>query len=187
MALTGNCIATTLVGSKFVSGVAPLLPWMAVSSFFGCVRANHLDQAFQLGHRPNQLIWIALLAGIIAIGLSIYLIPGEGPVGAAIAVAVAMVVACAHAMIAGRYAYPLPFPIAAAIRIGICCAMMALVVIELPNSGWTGLFLRIGFGSVAYALSAITVNLMDSRERAVRFAKRAARRWTASRDTAALK
>jgi hypothetical protein len=61
------------------------------------------------------------------------------------------------------------------------------VVIELPNSGWTGLFLRIGFGSVAYALSAITVNLMDSRERAVRFAKRAARRWTASRDTAALK
>jgi O-antigen/teichoic acid export membrane protein len=187
MALTGNCIATTLVGSKFVSGVAPLLPWMAVGSFFGCMRSNYLDQSFQLGHRPHHLIWVTLLALIIAIGLSIYLIPREGPVGAAIAVAVAMVVSCVHATIAGRYAYPLPLPIEAAIRVGVCCAMMALVVIELPNSGWTGLVLRIGFGSVAYALSAIAVNLMDSRERAVRFAKHAARWWAASRGAAALK
>jgi O-antigen/teichoic acid export membrane protein len=37
LALTGNCIATTLVGSKFSSGVALLMPWMAISSFFSVV------------------------------------------------------------------------------------------------------------------------------------------------------
>jgi O-antigen/teichoic acid export membrane protein len=187
MALTGNCIATTLVGSKFVSGVAQLIPWMAATSFFGCVRSNYFDQAFQLGHRPHLLIWITGLAGVIAIGLSLYLIPREGPIGAAIAVAIAMVVSCVHSMIAGRYAYSLPLPITACIRVGICCAIMALVVVRFPDSGWTGLVLRTGFGLATYALAAIAVNLLDSRERAISFAKRAARWWAASRGGGAFK
>ncbi len=82
--------------------------------------------------------WIAGLGGVISIGLSIYLIPREGPVGVAIAVAVAVAISCIHAMIAGRYAYPIPLPIAAGIRVAICCAMMAFVVIQLPDSGWVG-------------------------------------------------
>jgi O-antigen/teichoic acid export membrane protein len=187
MALTGNGIATTLVGSKFVSGVAPLMPWMAASSFFGCLRAFHLDHAFQLGHRPHLQIWVTGLAAVIAIGLSVYLIPSEGPIGAAIAVTVAMAVSCIHAIIAGRYAYPIPLPIVAGVRVAICCTIMALVMVELPDSGWTGLALRTGFGSAAYALAAITLNLLDTRERAVDFARRATRWWVASRDDAVLK
>jgi O-antigen/teichoic acid export membrane protein len=186
MALTGNCIATTLVGSKFISGVAPLMPWMAAISFFGCLRSFHLDQAFQLGKRPHQQIWIAGLGGIISIGLSIYLIPREGPLGVAIAVAVAVAISCVHAMIAGRYAYPIPLPIAAGIRVGICCAMMAFVVIQLPDSGWVGLILRTTLGSGTYALAVVAMNLLDTRELAVRFAKRATRRCAAFLGAAAL-
>jgi hypothetical protein len=119
------------------------------------------------------------LAGIIAIGLSTYLIPKEGPVGAAIAVTAAAVVSCVHSMIAGRYAYALPLPISAGIRVVICCVMMAFVVIQLPDSGWTGLVLRATLGSGTYALAAIAVNLLDTRALAVRL-------WAALRNDAAL-
>ena len=188
IALTGNCIATTLVGSKFVFGVAPLIPWMAASSFFSCVRSFHLDPGVptwqtaasaDLGRRAR---WESL-----SIGLSIYLIPREGPVGAAIAVAAAAVVSCVHAMIAGRYAYPIPLPIAAGIRVGICCAMMAFVVIQLPDSGWVGLILRATLGSGTYALAVVAMNLLDTRELAVRFAKRATWRCAAFLGAAAFK
>ncbi len=184
IALTGNCIATTFLGSRFVSGVAPLMVWIAANSFFNSLRCNHLDHAFHLGKKPNLQVWVMGLAGIIAIGLSLYLIPKEGPVGAAIAVTVAYAVSCVHSMIAGRYAYPIPLPVAAGVRIGICCAFMALVVVQLPDSGWMGLVLRATLGAGTYALAAIAVNLLDTRALAVRFTKSA---WAAFRSDEALK
>jgi O-antigen/teichoic acid export membrane protein len=184
IALTANSIATTLVGSKYVSGVAPLVPWMAMSHFFNCM-GTHFVQAFQLGKRPHLQIWVAVVAGINAIGLSFYLIPRDGPVGAAIAVAATSVVTCVHSTVAGRYAYPIPLPISGAARVGVCCAIMALVVIEFPDSGWTGLALRAGFGAAAYALAAVALNLLDSRQHAIRLAKQAAR-WLAAFRSAAV-
>jgi O-antigen/teichoic acid export membrane protein len=127
------------------------------------------------------------LAGIVAVGLSFYLIPKYGPTGAAAAVTVAYAVACVHSLIIGRYAYPIPLPIAAGIRVGICCVMMTFVVVQLPDSGWSGLALRATLGSGTYALAAIAVNLLDSREHAIRLAKRAARWWTAFRSNGALR
>ncbi|WP_026607658.1 polysaccharide biosynthesis C-terminal domain-containing protein [Methylocapsa acidiphila] len=180
MALAGRSIATTLVGAKFIAGVIPLMPWMAASSFFGCFRAFHLDHAFQLGKKPHLQIWIMGLAVIIAIGLSYVLIPRVGPVGAAIGVTVAMAVSCVHAVIAGRRAYPLPFPIEPAARIGLCCAVMAMVVAQLPDSGWAGLISRGLVGSVTYAAAAVALNVLDSRERAFSYARRAAQ-WLAQR------
>ena len=184
IALTGNCIATTLVGPKFAFGVAALIPWMATSQFLNCM-ATHFVQAFQLGKRPHLQIWVAVVAGINAIGLSIYLIPRQGPVGAAIAVVATAVVTCVHSMVAGRYAYPIPLPISGAVRVGICCAIMAVVVIQFPDTGWTGLALRTGFGATAYALAAIALNLLGSREHAIRLAKNAAR-WLAAFGSAAV-
>jgi O-antigen/teichoic acid export membrane protein len=173
IALTGNCIATTFVGSKFVSGVAPLMPWMAAFSFLNSFRANHLDHAFQLGKRPYLQIWVMGLAGLVTMGLSIYLIPMDGPIGATIAVTVGYGVACIHSMIAGRHAYPIPLPIAATIRVGICCVFMMVVVVNLPDNGWAGLILRATFGAIAYALAALAVNLLESRRLAIRIARSA--------------
>jgi O-antigen/teichoic acid export membrane protein len=173
IALTGNCIATTFVGSKFVSGVAPLMPWMAALSFLNSFRANHLDHAFQLGKRSHLQIWVMGLAGLVTMGVSIYLIPRDGPMGATIAVTVGYGVACIHSMIAGRYAYPIPLPIAAAIRVGICCIIMVVVIVNLPDNGLSGLILRATFGAIAYALAALAVNLLESRALAIRLARTA--------------
>ena len=179
IALTGNCIATTFLGAKFVAGAAPLMSWIAAGSFFNALRANHLDHAFQLGKKAHLQIWVMALAAIIAIGLSLYLIPRLGPMGAAIAVTVAYAVACVHSLIAGRYAYSIPLPLAASVRVGFCCAAMTPVVVLLPDSGWVGLVLRAGLGAATYALAAIAVNLLNVRVFAARFANSvASRRWT---------
>lgn len=187
IALTGSCIATTFLGSKFVPGAAPLMIWMAANSFFNSLRCHHLDHAFQLGKQPHLQIWVTALAGAIAVALSFYLIPRYGPVGAAIAVTIAYAVACVHSMIAGRYAYPIPLPAEAWIRVGICCLAMAVVVIQLPDSGWIGLALRAILGSATYGLVAVAVNLLDARAHAMRLAKGAARHWAAFRSGASLK
>ena len=173
IALTGNCIATIFVGSKFVSGVAPLMPWMAAFAFLNSLRANHLDHAFQLGKKAHLQIWVMGLAGFVAITLSIYLIPRHGPIGAAMAVTVAYAVACVHSMIAGRYAYRIPLPAEASIRVGLCCAIMMAVVIPLPDSGWEGLLLRTMLGSMAYGLAAVAFNLLEVRTVALRLARSA--------------
>src|SRR5664280_2791524 len=159
---------------------------MAMSQFFNCM-GTHFVQAFQLGKRPHLQIWVAVVAGINAIGLSIYLIPREGPVGAAIAVAATAIVTCVHSTVAGRYAYPIPLPISGAFRVGICCAIMAVVVTQFPNSGWMGLALCTGFGAAAYGLAAIAFNLLGSREHAIRMAKHAARSLAAFGSAAVLK
>jgi O-antigen/teichoic acid export membrane protein len=174
IALTGDSIATSLVGSKFEVGVAPLMPWMALSSFLGGMTSCYFDQAFQLGKRPHLKIWSAGITGVLSIGLSIYLIPFYGPLGAALALFAASTFTNVYSIIVGRYAYRVPLPIAGGLRVGICCVIMTLAVVGLPNSGWTGLLLRAVVGVIAYALSAIAVNLLDCRDHAVRLARRAA-------------
>ncbi len=64
---------------------------------------------------------------------------------------------------------------------------MAFVVVQLPDSGWSGLVLRATLGSATYAIAAVALNLLDSQEHATRFAKRAARWWTAFRSNGALR
>ena len=179
VALTAHCLATTIVGAKFTSGLAEIMPWMAAGTFFASMGAYYFDTAFQLGRRPHLQIWVNGFAGVVAIGLSLYLIPRQGAIGAAIAVAVARAISCIHAIIAGRYAFPVPLPIAGGVRVGICCAVMIVAVVGLPDSGWTGLILRSVFGCLAYVLTAIAVNLLNARDHAAHLVKRVAE-WQAA-------
>jgi O-antigen/teichoic acid export membrane protein len=163
LALTGKAIATLFVGPKLVSGVIPLVPWLAVSTFLGGIRAYHLDQAFQLGRRPQLQVWMQLLAGITSVALCFYLIPTNGSIGAAVALTGAMTVSSVYAWIVGRHAYKVPLPVAASVRVAVCCGVMALAVVALPDSGRTGLVLRLVTGALSYGLAALAVNLLGVR------------------------
>src|SRR5581483_2595836 len=92
LALVGESLATIFVGPQLVSGVVAVIPWMAASTFLGAMRAFHLDQAFQLGKRPQLQVWMQLLGGATSVALCFYLIPTRGAVGAAMAVAGAVLV-----------------------------------------------------------------------------------------------
>ncbi len=158
MALTADGAANTLVGHAFAPTVALLMPWMAIGAFFASMRAHFLDHAFQLGRRPGLQVLVTAVAAIIAIGLSIFLIPRYGPVGGAIAVTIAMAVSCVHASLAGRLAYPVPLPLAAAGRVLVAFAAQVVV------------------GVAAYGAAAFALNLLDLRSAALSFIARRARR-----------
>jgi O-antigen/teichoic acid export membrane protein len=176
MALTAHGLAATLVGPKYVGSVAELTPWVSCGAFFFSFRANYLDHAFQLGKRPSLQIWVTALAAVIAVGLCWVLIPRDGPLGAAIAIAIAMAVSCAHAWIAGRYAYRLPFPLVETMRIFAACAAMAIIVLLIPGSSPAAFLLQAGFGGAAYAGVAIGLDLLGSRDRVQALLRRATRR-----------
>jgi len=176
MALTADGVAHTLVGHKFATTVAELTPWMAAGAFFGSMRAHFLDHAFQLGRRPGLQVWVTAVAAIIAIGLSCILIPRYGPVGAAMAVALAMAGSCIHAIISGRYAYPVPLPLATGARVLAACIFMALLVGAMPDKGTVAFMLQVIVGVLAYTAAAFAFNILDLRSHALPFIARRARR-----------
>lgn len=166
MALTARGISSTLVGPKFSAGVALITPWMAAGTLFAGCRAHYLDHAFQLGRRPGLQVWVTCVAAVVATGASFYLIPRYGPVGAAMAVTIAMAVSCCHAAVAGRWAYPIPMPVAAVPRIALCCVLMAVAVHAMPGRGLPGLLLQVAIGVAVYGASAVALNILDLRDRA---------------------
>ena len=166
MALTARGISTTLVGPRFSAGVAALTPWMAAGTFFAGFRAHFLDHAFQLGRRPSLQIWVTCGAAVVAVALGFYLIPRDGPVGAAMAVTGAMLVGCIHAILVRRWAYPVPLPVKAAFQVGFCCLVMTAAVKALPDRhGAAAFLLQVLTGVVAYGLGGIAVDLLGSRRR----------------------
>jgi len=165
MALTAPGIAHTLVGSQFEPMVAQLTPWMCAGGLFGAFRANYLDHAFQLGKQPHLQVHVTALSGAVALGLAIWLIPRWGAVGAAIAVAAATGIACLHALIAGRRAFPLPFPTAKAARILAACLVMAAAVRLTPGSTTADFILQVADGALSYAITAFALDVLGARRR----------------------
>ncbi len=163
MAVTAPGIAHCIVGAKFEPMVAELTPWMCLGGLFGGFRANYLDHAFQLGRRPHLQVWVTAVSGILAMGLAAVLIPDYGAVGAAIAVAVAMGVSCVHALLAGRLAFPLPFPSGEAIRVLVACGVMVAVVHFLPGITLDRFLLQVVAGALAYGVAAFAFDVLGSR------------------------
>ena len=132
MALTAPAIAHSLVGARFTPAMIQLTPWMCAAGALANIRANYLDHAFQLGHKPICRSGDWRFRRHLP-RMSACLIPFYGSVGAAIAVTIGMGFGCIHAALAGRSAFHLPFPAAEAARILAACAAMALVVRLLPG------------------------------------------------------
>jgi len=174
MALTADGVANTLVGHKFAPMVATLTPWMAAGAFFGTMRAHFLDHAFQLGRRPGLQVWVTCVAAVVALGLSAFLIPRYGPVGAAMGVTAGMAVSAIHASIVSRFAYPVPLPIATGIRVLAACVFMGLLVRAVPGSSLFAFATQVAVGAVAYVAAAFALNVIDFRSRALPFLLR----WT---------
>ena len=176
MALVSDGIARTMVGPQFRDAVAELTPWMAAGTFFWTMRMHLLDHAFQLGRKPHLQVWVAAITAILVVGLSLWLIPREGPVGAAVATAIAMVISCAVAYVLGLRALPIPLPYVAAAKIALACAAMAALVLSIPGDTFVSLIAQVTLGGIAYVAVCIATNVLDVRPLVVRFARSGWRR-----------
>ena len=168
-ALTADGIAQVLVGPEFQAGVAALIPWMAVGAFLASFRAFYLEYAFNLGSRPSLQIWAPAVATIVAISLSLYLIPRKGALGAAVAVTVAMAISCVLAAAIGRRARVIPLPFAAAGRVVCCCLFMTALVLAVPERGPFRFVTQIAAGGFGYLCAAFALNLLEIRTRVISY------------------
>ena len=158
MALTAPGLAALLVSPAYVPMVAALTPWLAAAGYFASLRGHFLDHAFQLGKRPGLQLGVTALAAVIAVGLTLALVPRWGALGAAVAQCVAMVVSCAHALATGRRAWPMPLPLATALRVAAACTAMAVAVRLAPGglagqviagvAGYAAAFMLLGGGTM---------------------------------------
>jgi O-antigen/teichoic acid export membrane protein len=162
LALTADGLATTVVGPQF-GEIAPLIPWMAFGAFVAALRANFLDHAFQLSRTSHLQIWVSGLGAAIAIGLSIYLIPRTGALGAAVAVAVACTFSFLLALVLGKRVFSLPLPLGSVLRVLACCAFMAILVRAVPGGTPILLAAQILIGILGYSIAALTLNLLHLR------------------------
>ena len=164
LALTAHGLAATFLGAQYVTPVTRIVPWVAIGAGLFSFRANYFDHAFQLGRRPYLQIWVSVAAALIAIGVSVWLIPHFGPVGAAIALIVAMILSCALALILSRYAFPLPFPWDQALRVAGACAAMTIAVIAVPATLPASFVVQVVLGAIVYALAGLTLNVLNARQ-----------------------
>jgi O-antigen/teichoic acid export membrane protein len=169
LALTAHGFVNILLGSEFRSIAIVLAPWLAAGAFFSCIRSYFFDNAFTLGRRPILLVWVYVVAAVLAVGLSILLIPRMGPVGAAIAVTAAQAVSCCHSAIVGRSVFPMSISIGAMGRILLCCVFMALIVLSIPTDGTVGFLLQVAFGAIGYCCAAIALNVLNLRTHVVSY------------------
>ncbi len=146
MAITAPGLASLLVGPAYVPMVAALTPWLAAAGYFASLRGHFLDHAFQLGKRPGLQLSVTLLAAVVAVGLTMALVPRWGALGGAVAQCVAMAVSCGHALATGRRAWPIPFPLATTLRVAAACAAMAMGVRLAPG----GLAVQVVAGMAGY-------------------------------------
>jgi O-antigen/teichoic acid export membrane protein len=171
MALVSHGIANTLVGPQYTASVAELTPWMAIGTFFWTIRMHLLDHAFQLGRKPHLQIWVAAATAVAAVGLSVWLIPLEGPVGAAKAILGSMIFSCAIGYLLGLRAFPIPLPYGAAARIALACAVMAALVLSVPGSSLMSLAAQIALGGTGYAAVCVATNVLGARQAVLRYAR----------------
>ena len=169
LALTAEAIATTFTGPEFAPEVAKLIPWMAIGTFFFSIRGGFLDQAFQLGHRTILQVWVAGVAAFLANGLSLFLVPRFGPVGAAVAFAITMPISCCHAYVVGRRAFRLSLPIGPILKIALCCGFMAILVLSIKGQGAAALATQVVIGLLGYSGAAFVMNLLNVRSLAFEY------------------
>ena len=161
MALTAPGIAAALVGPRYVVGVAALTPWLAAAGFFAAIRAQGLDHVFQLADRPGRLACVTAAAAVIAVGLTVLLVPRFGAQGAAMASVAAALGSCALALAWGQRIWPVRLPLGTAARVAAACAVMAGAVRAAPG----GLAGEVLAGAVSYAAAAVALDVLGVRAR----------------------
>jgi len=164
LAVLAPNVAGVVLGKAFRKMAAALIPWVAFGVFLSCMRAYHLDLAFQLSRHTVGQIWVALGAAVVNLGLNLWWIPRLGLMGAAYATVVAYAVALGISLFLGRRLFSMPFPTKEAFKIGLAVAGMGGVL--WPLRGFRGigaLVAQIACGVVVYGVLLLGFNVADVR------------------------
>jgi len=151
IALAGP-ITDLYFGPQFRTNAGLILALCAAVMFVSGLRANYFEQAFEitLETRPVAILTVLRIAGTV--GLSLWLIPHFGAVGAALATLLAEIVALGVSIAWAARVVRIPLPLGGFAKIALATAAMICVVELVPGrSSPAGLALAVGAGVVTYA------------------------------------
>jgi O-antigen/teichoic acid export membrane protein len=166
VAMIARPLADVMVGPGLRAGAALVTPWIAASALFMGLTNAYAQQAFTLGRRTGLMLVAMSVPATINVGLCLWLIPRFGVLGAVWATSASYGVGLVAAMALGRFAQPMPVPLAAIARTAAATAFMGLAVASLPSPGGIAeLALKAAAGVLAYAAAAWLLNVADLRSR----------------------
>jgi O-antigen/teichoic acid export membrane protein len=166
LALVARPLTEVMIGPALREGAAGVTPWIAASGWLSGVTTYYLLQAFTLGRRTSMLsVCMAIPAGA-NLALNLILIPRFGLNGALWATTASYALGAVAAGVLGRKACALPIPWEALAKVGLSSALMAALVLALPDiGGLPELILKAGLGAATFGGAALLLDAAGARAR----------------------
>jgi O-antigen/teichoic acid export membrane protein len=165
IALLAVPICDVLIGPALRDRAAEIVPWIAISSLMAGM-CDYFTDAFMLAKKALIRAALMLVPAILNIALNIYLLPRIGIMGAVVATICAYGVCMVLLALIGRRYVKLPIPLLATLKIAIACAVMAAIVMSLPDVGGAyEIMIKASLGGVAYGCVALLLNVANARSR----------------------
>lgn len=178
IALVAVPLCDILIGEALREQAAMIAPWIALAGLLAGM-CDYFSDAFLLAKKAMQRALLMLVPVVLNLGLNALLLPVMGLMGAVVATVLAYAAGIVLLALAGRRYVALPVPVGITVRIALACLVMAGVVSLVP--AWGGLpelAVKAALGAVAYGLSALILDIADTRTRLQHLAQRLKARRT---------
>lgn len=157
-------LAAVMVGVEFRQEATRLIPWIALASLFYGGMVHYAAHAFQITENTRLLLFTYLIVLIFNIAFNLLLIPLLGLAGAVAASIITYALGFALQLLLAQRFFPVPLVGSHVIRAVLACGIMVVLIraAALP-ANLSGLALTILLGIAAYGVSALALNVADSR------------------------
>jgi O-antigen/teichoic acid export membrane protein len=173
LAICADLISATLLGPQFQTGVATLLPLLALGRMCGTVNQLYLQISFQLAEKPLLQVAHDSLILVLNIALLFPLTFAFGLPGTAAAVLIAESCGIVIGILLSRRAFHLPFNRWGMARVFAATAIMAVITYAAKTAmgghGLTALLCVVFISGAGYAGAAILFNVAGVRASIDRF------------------
>ncbi len=157
-------IASVVLGEQFRGEAATLIPWVAVTALLVNFKFHYFDLAFHVTRRLMVQVASLLPATLLTAPFIYIFLERWGLPGAAAGSCLAFALSVVLSWLAGRRLLAIPHAFGEIVRIGAAVGVMVVVLSAIGSlPGVLGLVLLVAAGGAAYALAAVTFNVVEVR------------------------
>ena len=158
-----------ILGESVRAEAVKIMPWIAFAGVMNGFITYYAHKAFALSKHTGVLALTMVAPVLLNIGLNLFLIPRYGLIGAVWATMAAYGFGLVLSLVIARRYFPLPLPYKALAQCGFASAVMAGVVLALPDtlSTWPDiaeLSVKAGVGAIVYGFTAFAINAAQCRD-----------------------
>ncbi|HMD02352.1 MAG TPA: oligosaccharide flippase family protein, partial [Candidatus Baltobacteraceae bacterium] len=163
IALSGP-ISQVYLGARFHVDAGTLIAFAAATTFLAALRSGYFEQAFEITFRTTALAVNSFARVALTIAFSLWLIPRQGAVGAAIAILLSEAIGFLASIVWARRLMHVPIPVRNWLKIAAAAIVMVSVLTLIPRQATIlGLGLAIAAGALAYAVAILALHVRGVR------------------------